>query len=64
MPVTVVRRPDLDAFVEATERSGGEIVSVCPDFADPGAMVVVTKPSPIERVETRDVVAGNGAVVL
>jgi hypothetical protein len=53
MPVTVVPRSELDEFVTATERSGVVIISVCPDFADPGAMVVVTKPKTTDGYEVR-----------
>lgn len=44
MPLHVIRRPDLDQYIEATEASGTKIVSVSPDFADPGSFLVVTEP--------------------
>lgn len=54
MPLHTVRRPDLDQFVEATEASGTKIVSVSPDFADPGAFLVVTEPPAVrDELEVR-----------
>jgi len=53
MPLHTVPRYELHQFVEATEEKGTKIVSISPDFAEPGSFIVVTAPVAERDLEVR-----------